>query len=195
MRARLIGFCLLLLAVAVPAAASPITWTFTGTVTNVVNFSIPDLTLTIPLGTPVLITLSFDTASVDACAAANTGFFTSAGALFILPGPAVYSGSGGLEANFPGICTPHTPGVDYVLRIPVINGGGSPVARAYVHWFAPDGNADVVPTIRPDTVDFEFDALCCGGVRGFAAAVPEPATWLLLLTGGAVAVLWRRREL
>lgn len=188
----------LTLASAVPARATPISWQFQGLTSSV---GIPD----IPVGTPVQLTWSFDSAEPDTCGFGSGVYQHQNVALQI--GSLAYQASGFLIANQnlsvgcsgatsemelrlaswtgPDISTgvlagllPYPPGLFWTN--PVLNGAlpGAPPPSAYLEgpiFIGRDGLQAVSANVY---------------------AVPEPSTIVLVLSGAAAVGLlaFRRRR-
>ena len=206
MRIAIRGLCSLVLSViligvfSIEAGASPITWGFQGAVNS---SNVAD----IPVGTPVNLTWSFNSAQPDACAGIGT------------PGQGIYFGQtvtldiGGLTYVTTGIFTNHTN---------VLHGcGGSLLSGTELrltHWSGPNlpgltlipsfgccaspaisgipASADgSLPSTPPSSLFVQGPLFIGGGTFGIASTVqtaPEPST--IVLVGTALVTMLRKRR-
>jgi hypothetical protein len=192
MRARFIGVGLALgLCCSVPAAATPVQWSFSGSVTGATNTSGGAiLSALYPIGTPVSFFLSFDTLSTNyAINPATQGFYEFPGGQITILGQTYLSQFFTFEINCPaGNCASGPGQLQEVF--PLIQ---SPDIRLVDFAGAPFHSA----TIGASGVINYTCVVCADGLQFDTSSetytvLPEPASFFLLSTGVVAVAAFRR---
>jgi hypothetical protein len=194
------------------ASASPVTWVYQGTLATSGRAD------AMPVGAPVELALSFDSAAPDLLAA-DPACGVYWGAATTQVAGSTYSGPVFIEMYTSGACgrpggsmyvvgvAPSGPSVPYPTTAPEPRpDSGIPASRLYLETgLAQSG--DALPSLAPSYLFFElfFDHIPCGGLCGSAdpyafrvtswvtlTPVPEPLATVLVGVGAA-AFLRRRR--
>ena len=192
MTRALVGGVFLLLGLAAPAAATPITWGFQGAV-------VASQIAAFPVGTPVTLDWAADPATPNACASTDP-------AVGIYFGQSLTETIGGMSYTIGGILTVGTTlsrgcfgAADSSVRLNLVTWSGPNVVEGPVVPFWPCCNVpsmlwfNAAPTdqypVRPPQSALLSGPYFAGGraaVTVAVQAVPEPATLSLLLLGGLV---------
>jgi hypothetical protein len=191
-----------------PAVASPIYWQLNGEITynptNPPGSPYEELDSLLPVGTQMTFLITVDPAAPDLCDDPGAGFY-------FLPGATV---------SFGGKSYATAPGYSWIeVNNVLANCAESGFHDALLRLFFPfglttidiaAGPGDALPTTPPSTGGFwvgSFDPHCCdedlppfdafGGIDSgvvVPAPVPEPSTFLLLVSGLAAIAARRRRS-
>ena len=190
---RVVGPAVIALALAAASSVSAATFAFAGTTTNDTPPPMPS-----PLCSPGMVRVAFSSANATVTGASNFGGFSpSLGHCLSLP-PSSYSGGvfdltfdagDVLSGNYSGFFTPTaTPGVLNSTVDYVVTGGTG-------RFLGATGGFQGVGTLDR-TVPRPFTSVALKGSLSLPA-VPEPATWGLMILGFGLAgaSLRRRRAL
>jgi MYXO-CTERM domain-containing protein len=188
----------LLLGLARPASATPITWEFQGAV-NSSQLS------QFPVGTSVTLDWTADPATANACGGSDP-------AVGVYFGQSLVERIGGMTFQIDGILTVGTNvsrgcsgAPDNSVQLSLVNWSGpdlreGPLGRAWPCCFSPAmfwtnaGPTGAYPLLPPSFALLQGPTVNGGraSVTSSVQVVPEPASLTLLVLGGAVA--WRRRR-